>query len=87
MSQNGNEKPKNKKKNVTSNSSNTLSEELNEQKIAFFIKPESEFVYITPRKKHKILSTPSTPKKDNRFMELDNFNLQGRNLTIIFESM
>ena len=87
MSQNGNEKPKKQKKNVASDSSNTLSEELNEQKIAFFIKPESEFVYITPRKKYKIPNTPSTPKKDNRFMELDNSNIQGRNLTIIFESM
>ena len=87
MSQNGNKKPKKQKKNVASDSSNTLPEELNEQKIAFFIKPESEFGYITPRKIHKIRYTPSTPKKDNRFMELDNSNIQERNLTIIFESM
>ena len=87
MSQNGNEKPKNQKKNDEFISSNTLSEELNEQKMAFFIKPVSEFVYITPRKKQKIPYTPSTPKKYNRIMKLDNSNIQGRNLTIIFESM
>ncbi len=84
MSQNGYEKQKNQK---NKNSLLNISEDLKEQKNRFFIKDEKEFLYFTPAKKDKAPYIPETPKKQNRIKENDVLNFEGKNLTVIFESM